>query len=192
MEVPDEQILEFMGLCRSIPRLCESDLKEEPDRGYRFLSDGRPNPGFREELYTSDYKDQGVPQGAAISCGLSILVNMYQARRRKVGGSEVDEKLCVYYADDGIAFMSRDGLETYVDSPERGLSRSLKKCKPVKQGGRFVADHLKFLGLELDLKTCQFRSRTRGGRSLELCPRKREYLYLTEELARLAEAYASS
>jgi hypothetical protein len=111
MEVPSEQISEFMGLCRSIPVLCDEDLKFEPDRGYRYLGDGRPNPSYNEELHTADFKDRGVPQGAAISCGLSILVNMYQARRRAVG-TEGGEMLCVYYADDGIAFMNRDMLET--------------------------------------------------------------------------------
>lgn len=110
MDVPEEQVSEFMGLCRSVPELCEEDLKAEPDRGYKYLSDGRPNPGFRNGMYTSDYKDRGVPQGAAISCGLSILVNMYQARRRAVG-TEGGEMLCVYYADDGIAFMNRDMME---------------------------------------------------------------------------------
>lgn len=192
MKVPPAQIAEFMGLCRSIPVLCDKDLKAEPDRGYRYLSDGRPNPSFREEEYTSDYKDRGVPQGAAISCGLSILVNMYQARKRKVGNMVDDEMLCVYYADDGVAFMSRDGLETEVDSPKRGLSRSLKKCKYIKSEGRYVSDSLKFLGLELDLKTFSLRSQTRGGKSLELDLRKRQWLHLKTELRQLAEVYAEA
>jgi len=192
MDVPTEQVSEFMGLCRSIPKLCDQDLKLEPDRGYRYLSDGRPNPSYDPGLHTSDYKDRGVPQGAAISCGLSILVNMYQARKRKVGNMVEDEMLCVYYADDGLAFMSRNGLETEVDSPERGLSRSLKKCKYIKSEGRYVCDSMKFVGLELDLKTFAFRSQTRGGKSLDLSLRKRKWLLLKTELHHLAEAYAEA
>lgn len=71
------------------------------------------------------------------------------------------------------------------------MSRSLKKCKYIKQGGKYVTDTLKFVGLELNLQTCAFRSQTRGGKSLPLCAQKRAYLALTDELRLLAEAYVT-
>lgn len=161
MGLPHDVVTEYMGLCRSVPVLCEDDLKPEPDRGIRYLSDGRPNPGYKSELHTGDYKTYGVPQGAAISCGLSILVNLYQVENRRVSvkledihpasnktqGSagprglelEVNTRV-IYFADDGISFQDCQPLALdhrgFVHEPSRGLLVQPKKSRIIKLGGR--------------------------------------------------------
>lgn len=185
--VPTPNVAEFMNLCRSIPELCEEDLKEEIDRSYKFLSDGRLNPHHDPTRYLGDYKNIGVPQGAAISCGLSILVNLYQTKLRTLEGGR--KMQCVYFADDGLAFMSHLGMESNVDSPRRGLVMNVNKSHEIKREGKYVVENLKFVGFNLNLKTGEFSSRTRSGKSLILTPKWRSYLLLTSELTNLATQY---
>jgi hypothetical protein len=177
LEFPPKEIEMFMTLCRNIPELEENeseDLMTEPDRGVKFLPDGKPNPGFVESLWHSDYKEVGVPQGAAISCGLSLLANLHQAKGKDLpkGGKQ----LIIYYADDGIIFSNQPITPEQIDDPVYGLKVKLAKSGNIKVEGRWVKDSVKFVGLEW-FPQGRFRSNTRNGSQLEIEDKHLAYSY---------------
>jgi len=83
--VPRERVDLIIRLCRNVPKMGShnDDLLDEPDRYVELLPDGSPNPAYVPGLGPSTrYKYKGVPQGAAFSCGVSILCNLEQSKFR--------------------------------------------------------------------------------------------------------------
>lgn len=84
--VPRERVDLVLRLCRNVPKMGKhsDDLLDEPDRCVELLADGSPNPAFVPGLGPSSrYKLKGVPQGAAFSCGVSILCNLESSKYRE-------------------------------------------------------------------------------------------------------------
>jgi hypothetical protein len=160
--VPEAWVTLIIKLCKNVPKLKdteEEDLLDEPDRNIKYLPDGTPNPGFRRSgKPPEDYKTRGVPQGAAFSCGLSILCNQYLGNRKDI--------TIINYADDGIIFSENPvDPETTINSKKNGITYSPEKSSPIKGYG--VPERgLKFVGLTLT--SGKLKSTPRNGSMLEI------------------------
>lgn len=175
LKFPEEIIERLIKLSKNVPELGkpEDDLMVEPDRNVRYLPNGEPNPGFVDSPNSVDYKEVGVPQGGAISCGLSILAN----RQSAIPLIDVEAgltRLINYFADDGLINSNKPIVPGDVDDPRRGLRENLSKGGSVKSGPMpFDKIKLKFVGLYLNQGT--FGAKSRNGSTLTLEPK--HYVY---------------
>lgn len=170
--VPRERVDLILRLCRNVPKMGKhsDDLLDEPDRSVELLPDGSPNPAYVPGLGSSTrYKLKGVPQGAAFSCGVSILCNLETSRYREfvTPTGEKGWLVVVNYADDGIIFSSHPiNPGEVVDSPFFGVAHKPVKSRGIRGYGPEVA--MKFLGLVRQVDG-RIVSESRSGASLELC-----------------------
>lgn len=111
-----------------------------------------------------DWKDKGVPQGAAISPFLSIMALAMVDSDPSAKPGEL-----MRYADDFVRFTrntgERDLLELNATEKRLGLSYNEDKCGFVKKDGVWLKP-LKFLGLTYDGTTDKLKASTRKGAEL--------------------------
>lgn len=194
----------LVDINRSITKLEKEDkLPEENDRQVLLNTSGDPNPNLpmdiqkqlkeilafpwtssdqKEELLEkvlpkgwSVYKETGVPQGSAISCGLAT-VNLHYIW--KALGDQL-----LMYADDGLVF-PRDSQNLKVEDLDRGIKQNDSKSSWVKRDGEWMKS-LKFLGLEYIPATKEdppkLRANTRNGSKKEYSLDQMFLVYLLNE-----------
>lgn len=109
----------------------------------------------------SVYKEIGVPQGAATSCGLATL-NLHDLWQR-LGDT------LLMYADDGLVFPPNSENPDLTDKAS-GISQNVSKSGWVKKDGEWLKP-LKFLGLEYIPpsveSSAKLRAKTRNGSTKE-------------------------
>jgi len=175
LKFPEEIIERLIKLSQNVPEfgLPKDDLMPEPDRKVRCLPDGKPNPGFVESPDSVNYKEVGVPQGGAISCGLAILANRQSASPLICKESGL-VRIVNYFADDGIINSNKPITPGDVDDEFRGLRENISKGGLVKSSNLKIDEiKLKFLGLCLDKG--EFGAKSRNGASLQL--ESKHYVY---------------
>lgn len=135
--IPQEISEYLIQVNRSIVKLRDEDLLDEPHRHVLFNPDGSINPNLPKEIKDrlisdpeskkdyiergySEYATIGVPQGAATSCGLATL-------NLKELFIEYKDDLTMY-ADDGV--LSREDTET----PSFTIEKAGVHQEPEKSG----------------------------------------------------------
>jgi len=194
----------LLEINRSITKLSKEDkLPEWSDRQVLLNTSGDPNPNLPLDIQRliievqsfsnisadqteaalkevlpegwSVYKDTGVPQGSAISCGLAT-VNLHYIW--KTLGDQL-----LMYADDGLVF-PRDNQSVKVEDLDRGIKQNQSKSGWVKRNGEWKKP-LKFLGLEYVPATkeepSKIRANTRNGSQKEYTLDKMFLVYLLNE-----------
>lgn len=202
LRYPDQVAKHLVRMCKSLVKLNAVDLMEEPDRGVRKNLDGSPNPGFREDsgLPITEFKEYGVPQGAAISVSLATLVADYLTEKDQMDRQlwlpktkRVASWASIFYADDFIVFSESPFELINLDRPDRGCILKLKKCKWLMREGRWETDKFKFLGLwyipGTETAPAQIRAGTRKGSTLPLDPHHQELAWLLSKRERLMDKY---
>lgn len=124
----------------------------------------------------SVYKEIGVPQGAATSCGLAT-VNLHYLWR------ELGDTLLMY-ADDGLVFPKKAERPSLRDDP-RGINENEEKSGWIKRNGNWEKT-LKFLGLEYIPPTNsedvgRLRAKTRNGSTVEFTLDRQFLIHLLNE-----------
>lgn len=96
----------------------------------------------------NELKEKGVPQGAATSCGLSILALSHITDPGALRDSAGVDANIVMYADDGIIFLSREqDLDPILNQFEKaGVVVNEDKSGWIKKRGKWQRD-IKFLGI---------------------------------------------
>jgi hypothetical protein len=168
----------FQRLNRSIPVLTSVDKIPEADRKWVM---GNPNQSAERERwegiwadkfqssYHLKWKREGVPQGAATSCGLSTIAISPVTAMESV----------VMYADDGMAFLRSelDLREILIGFYDAGVELNEAKSGWVKRDGVWLR-RLKFCGFEYDGSTGEIRASTRAGSTLRFTMREAFLAYL--------------
>lgn len=208
-ETPISMVEWFAKLNRSIPKLLSEDPIPEPDRSVLHTADWGWNPNApRKEndnpLYNappfwdgtkyiddleweypkgiSNVKEKGVPQGAATSCGLSVLALSHITDPGSLGNSTGFEANIVMYADDGIIFLNREqDLDPILNQFEKaGVTVNEEKSGWIKKRGRWQRD-IKFLGIRYSGEKGTIHAETRKGATLEFGLKEQFLAYLLEK-----------
>jgi len=166
LHMPHSETQFLLKLNRSLVKLQAIDKIKEVERGFPLKADGSINPQARPLMYERmqapgwdrptlhiEYlpdrlyleqallkKRVGVPQGAPTSCSLATL-----ALR------DLESKLnLIIYADDVIYFpiKAEDDHAARLSDLSMGLKVSLKKSRMAKANGKWLVDHIKFLGFK--------------------------------------------
>lgn len=124
--------------------------------------------------------DKGLPQGAAPSTTLSLLVLVPWFKELEKKGIKL-----LMYADDGFLY-SENKFEPF---PPKGLEFAIEKSSWVKEDGIFVKDQVKFLGVVWDATTKLLSAKTRELSRLMFENRQLEVIdsYLSLDTVALAE-----
>lgn len=142
------------------------------------------------------WKEIGVPQGAATSCGLSTLAISNLTEKSQFESLLPNVKAeVVMYADDGIIFLDDDkDLESVLLLfKSSGVEVNLEKSRWVKRDGKWL-NVLKFCGIVYDGINERIKASTRKGATLEFGLReqflsfllnKREELWLSGSASHL-------
>lgn len=110
---------------------------DEPTPFLDYIPDYMKNDRIVHMVQESSL-DKGLPQGAAPSTTLSLLVLVPWAKELEKRGIKL-----LMYADDGFLY-SDVPFEPF---PPKGLEFAEEKCSWVKTEGKFVKENTKFLGV---------------------------------------------
>jgi len=203
MGIP-EGISEYVyKMQRSIVELEEKDeVDESQHRKVIFDTDGTINQNLTQEEkddltviteekiskyiskgYTK-FREKGVPQGAATSCGLSTI---------NLEGVVSRNENIILYADDGLVFPTSPEVPM-IEDQEAGVWLNSEKSKWVKHSGKWIGS-IRFLGFRYIpagvtdegsvVNYPRLRGETRNGSKLEFDELRQFQCYLREEFAKM-------
>jgi hypothetical protein len=157
-----------------IRRLLTEILSNKSDEERKDFLNSSELKGLLPKGWTV-FKESGVPQGAATSCGLAT-VNLHYIW--KALGDEL-----LMYADDGLVF-PKDTREIEIKDVSQGITQNAEKSGWVKRGGVWLKS-LVFLGLELVPPTAEIPARikaaTKSGSLKEFTLNEQLLVYLKNE-----------
>jgi len=173
--MPNNVLVDIAYMNRSLVRLKQKDMIQEPHRGYHdnpYLgTKSLPVPAHIikdhtkpwKYLYEPQFVQEGVPQGASTSPFLANLALEEGLMNRRAR--------CLQYADDGLFYGGVMGDKTFPKGENEDMRRAnlefnKDKSDWVKVSGVWMKP-LKFLGLTYDGKKNKLYAATRNGSTLE-------------------------